>query len=119
MSEPLSVRAVLIHPHALQLGTVQGQLENVTYSWRPYEERSPEAREDYDRLKASLQADGEMHNPLIIFRNCVLIGQRRCEIARDLGWTRVPCWDIQDDITADINAGRVLALRDRYLPAPY
>jgi len=50
MSEPLTIRAALKHPHGLQLG---------------------------------------------------------------------PCWEIQQDITADINAQRVLALRDRYHPAPY
>jgi len=112
----LETRLVERDPAELQLG---GEFDHVHYFWRPYDRRDAAARADYDRLRESLAAAGRMVNPLIAFRDCVLIGQRRCEIARDLGWPSVPCWEILDDITADPTPGRVLALRNQYRPVTY
>ena len=106
----LRYRPATVNPRTLMLG---GDFAHVGYCWRPYAERPPEHRADYDRLKASMARDGGMVNPLIVFRGHVLIGQRRCEIAIDLGWDAVPIWDIQDDITEDWTAERVLKLRDK------
>lgn len=105
----LKVSLIHVDPRRLKLGA---HFDHVDYCWRPYEERRPSHQEDYDRLAINLQAAGKMTNPLIIFQGCVLIGMRRCEIAIDLGWPLVPCWDIQEDITNDPKPDRVLRLRD-------
>ena len=112
----MQTRLVSRDPSSLKLG---GEFDHVHYYWRPYAQRSSEARADYDRLEASLAAAGQMTNPLIIFRDHVLIGQRRCEIAVKLGWSQVPCLEILDDIRGDLTADRVEALRDQYESAPY
>lgn len=104
-----------IDPNALQLGA---HYDHVDYCWRPFEERRPDHQADYVRLEADIRANG-IKNPLITHNGCVLIGQRRCEIARKLGLGRVPCIVIDDDISADPNADRVLALVATYQPAPY
>ena len=100
-----------VDPKELKLG---GEFKYVYYDWRPYKKRSPEARADYNRLEQNLIATGHMVNPLIVYRGCVLIGMRRCEIAIKLGWTTVPIWDIQTDIYEDRTPDRVFKLRDKY-----
>jgi hypothetical protein len=64
-------------------------------------------------------ATGSIVNPLIVFRDCVLIGQRRCEIAKNLGWDSVPCWEITTDISEDETPDRVFELRDLYKKVNY
>ncbi len=49
------------------------------FVWRPYEERSEEARADYDLLKESILKH-RIKKPLITFKGHVLIGMRRAEI---------------------------------------
>lgn len=105
------------NPNDLTLGL---ELPHVGYTWRPYDERLPEHREDYDKLKEDMVRSGGLANPLIVFRDAVLIGMRRCEIARALGWEAVPCLEITEDISRDRDASRVLALRDQlYEPIDY
>ena len=61
-----------------------------------------------------------MKNPVIVFKGCVLIGQRRAEIARQFGWETIPVAEITTDITADPDPGRVLDLKESlYSPASY
>ena len=106
---------VMRDPRDLILGC---HFDHVDYDWRPYPERPEDHREDYDRLKVDLAERG-MKNPLITWNDHVLIGMRRCEIAVDLGWSLVRCWEIQDDLNADWTPDRVFALRDRYRKASY
>lgn len=100
----------MANPAALELG---GEFAHVHYYWRPYAERSPEEQAKFDALEASIRQRGIV-NPLIVFRGHVLVGQRRCEIARKLGLLTVPVWDIQTDISKDEQPDRVLALRAQY-----
>lgn len=58
--------------------------DHINFDWRPYSERTPEAREDYDRLEADIRQNGIL-NPVIAYKDHVLIGMRRVEIARKLG----------------------------------
>lgn len=102
-------------PKSLTLGA---HFKHVDYDWRPYADRSPEARADYDRLLADIRKRG-IQNPLIACGGRVLIGMRRCEIAVMLGIKEVPVWEIEEDINWDGNPARVFALRDLYAPAPY
>jgi len=90
--------------------------EHVHFTWRPYEERRPEAREGYDRLEADIRERGLLH-PIITHRGHVLIGQRRVEILRKIdaeggsfhdtlaqlpmfrpAWV-VPCVEIDEDVS--------------------
>ncbi|TFH54314.1 MAG: hypothetical protein E4G91_11300 [Candidatus Zixiibacteriota bacterium] len=91
----------------------------MTYSWKPFHKRNPEHQEDYLRLLKNMSETGTMINPLIVFRDCVLIGQRRCEIAQKLGWAMVPCWEITTDISDDAQPDRVFELRDQYKKVNY
>ncbi len=94
-------------------------LDHVHYSWRPFEQRMPDHQADYIRLEKDMRNTGHMINPLITFRDCVLIGQRRCEIAVKLGWDWVPCWEITTDISDDAKPSRVFELRDQYKKVSY
>lgn len=71
--------------------------ERVEFSWRPYAERKPDHRADYDRLAASIQREG-IRSPLITFRSHVLIGMRRAEIGLACGIETVRCWRIMEDV---------------------
>lgn len=102
-------------PATLKLGA---HFDHVDYDWRPFFERSPEAREDYERLYWDVKKRGII-NPLIAWRGCVLIGMRRCEIAALLKIPTVPVWEILDDLTDDATPARVFALRDLYSEARY
>lgn len=68
------------------------------FDYRPYEKRSPEARADYDALKKDLRSNG-MRNPLITFKNHVLIGMRRYEIMVEFGTLVFRCVEILDDVS--------------------
>lgn len=77
----------------------------IDFSWRPYNDRTAEERADYDRLRASIAADGLL-KPLIVWRDPfrsaslwhVLIGQRRAEIARTLGIRYAWAVPIREDV---------------------
>ncbi len=71
--------------------------ERVEFCWRPYEKRSPAHQRDYDRLAASIQAQG-IQRPLITFGRHVLIGMRRAEIGIAQGIETVRCWRITEDV---------------------
>jgi hypothetical protein len=70
----------------------------ITFEYRRYEERSPEARESYDALRADLEANG-MRNPLITYQGHVLIGMRRFEIMCERGQRIFPCIEILEDVS--------------------
>jgi len=76
--------------------------KHVHFTWRPYEERSEEARAAYDRLEADIRERGMLH-PIITHRGHVLIGQRRVEILRK-DWAdlsdEVECVEIDEDVSA-------------------
>lgn len=73
--------------------------DKVQFEHRPYEQRSPAAREAYDKLKTSLEAHG-MLDPLITYQGHVLIGMRRFEIMGAMTGPRTsfPCYEIQEDV---------------------
>lgn len=73
-------------------------VEKVSFCWRPYEERSPEARAAYDKLRDSIRRDGLLH-PIIAWRGHVLVGQRRVEICRTLGHRVIPAYEITEDVS--------------------
>ena len=114
MAERLTVRLEERDPDGLELGA---HFDHVDYYCYPFDEQPADHREDYVRLEADLRQTG-MVNPLICKDGRVLIGMRRCEIARKLkaegvnGWDRVAVWEINEDISKDADAKRVLALRD-------
>ena len=70
-----------------------------------YEDRSPESKKQYDRLKAHLIEHGLL-NPLITHRGHVLIGQRRFEIMRDRLETFL-CLEVDEDIVGEWTPRRV------------
>lgn len=72
--------------------------KRISFSWRPYPDRTPKAREDFDRLIVSIYHHGILC-PLITHRGHVLIGQRRAEIGQRLGIETVECWDVEEDVT--------------------
>lgn len=78
----------------LSLG-LKGQA--ITFDWRPYAKRSAAARADYDRLRASIAAEG-IWFPVITWRGHVLIGMRRVEIARALGIRWVQVAEVSEDV---------------------
>ncbi len=72
---------------------------HVDFVWRPYKERSPEARADYDLLEQSILKD-RLKKPIITFRGHVLIGMRRVEIfTKHFGYfEQIACAEIQEDV---------------------
>ena len=111
----LSYNTTSRNPNDLKLG---GHFNHVDYCWKPYEKRSLEHQEDWGRLFNHIQKHG-IENPLIVFEDCVLIGQRRCEIAVIQKIPSVSCLEITTDITNDTNADRVLELRNLYQKVSY
>jgi len=105
-----------VNPNSLKLG---GQFKYVWYDWRPYKLRTKESQRDYDKLENHLMETKSMINPLIVFRGCVLIGMRRCEIAVKHGWKAVPIWEITTDISEDRQPDRVFELRNKYKEVNY
>lgn len=71
--------------------------DRIDFDFRPYSKRSPEARKDYDRLKADLLSRG-MLDPLITHKGHVLIGMRRFEILKDRQDT-FECIEIDEDVS--------------------
>lgn len=114
-AEPPEYRETIRDPAEMVLGA---HFAHVDYEWRPYDQRKPDHREDYDRLFGDIKKRGIV-NPLICAGDCVLIGMRRCEIARILGISEVPVWEITEDISKDARPDRVFALRDLYAGADY
>jgi hypothetical protein len=103
-------------PKELCLGAVY---KHVAYGFTPYHKLTEERKRDYDRLMECIKING-IRNPIIVFRDCVLIGMRRCSIADKLSISLVKCVEITDDISNDKTPGRVIALRDRlYVDARY
>lgn len=76
-----------------------------SFEFREYADRSPEQQAAYNRLRDDLLANG-MRDPLITYRNHVLIGMRRFEILRDHR-EEFECVEILEDVpnwtTADID----------------
>lgn len=104
-----------VDPTTLKLGA---DYDHVNYCWRAFEQRPEDHQADYIRLERDIERNG-IKNPLIVHGGCVLIGQRRCEIAVKLGIRSVPIWDILDDISGDLNADRVETLKSEYQKADY
>ncbi len=80
------------------------------WTHKPREQRPPDHQADYDRLYASIKANG-IQSPLICYTppaelftgegeppTHVLIGQRRAEIAKMLGIERVMIADVLEDL---------------------
>lgn len=73
--------------------------DHVDFDWRPYKDRTPEARADYDRLIVSLFHHG-LKQPVIVHGDFVLIGMRRVEILKRLDpWEPIECLDIIEDVS--------------------
>ena len=93
---PLSVGPITTYnPWDLTLGL---QAKHVSFDHRIYAARSEDARRAYDRLLADVEANGLKH-PIIIFDGHVLIGMRRLEIARILGFDTIAAYEIAEDVT--------------------
>ena len=71
----------------------------IWFDWRPYAERTPAAREDYDRLIVSIFHHGLL-SPLITYSGHVLVGQRRAEIAHRLGICDARCYRVLENVDA-------------------
>ena len=89
-------------PYVLRVRSVDGltlgyEGRNISFSWRPYEKRTPAARADYDRLYKSIVSDG-LQQPIITYGDCVLIGMRRVEIARKLDIRLLHAADVTEDV---------------------
>tara|TARA_S200002703_G_scaffold95101_1_gene82116 strand:- start:788 stop:1105 length:318 start_codon:yes stop_codon:yes gene_type:complete len=70
--------------------------QTIHFDYRPYEARTEAARAAYDRLRADLLANG-LKDPLITYRDHILIGMRRFEILRDKR-DSFPCIEILEDV---------------------
>lgn len=81
---------------------------------KSYDQRSPAAQAQYDRLKAHLSEHG-MLNPIITYKGHVLIGQRRFEIVKETQET-IPTLEVLEplhewrvtDVTALTNAVKII-----------
>lgn len=93
---PIPFRRTVYEADELDLGL---ETPSVSFSWRPYDKRRPEARESYDALAADIAVQGILY-PVITFRGHVLIGMRRVEIARKLGIRVIQAAEITEDVTA-------------------
>lgn len=93
---PIPYKIVTIPIPDLKLGYHGSHTDFV---WRPYDERSEEAREDYDRLEDSIIKYG-VKKPIITFQNHVLIGMRRVElILKHYGiFEEIACAEITEDV---------------------
>ena len=65
------------------------------FTWRAYEDRTPEEQADWRALRDSIRERGIL-NPLIVWGNRVLIGMRRWEIATLEGISTVPVCAIME-----------------------
>ncbi len=74
--------------------------EHCDFTWKPYDERSPEARAAYDALRADMIRVG-MLRPLITYQGHVLIGMRRFEIEVSITGERVwlDCYEVMEDVS--------------------
>jgi len=79
---------------ALELGY---DAAHVHFCWRPFEKRSLQAQHAYRLLAEDLEKRGPLH-PIITKDGHVLIGQRRVEILRRLGYTTVDAVEIDEDL---------------------
>lgn len=110
INTPIPYRLEMRRVLSLSLGY---RARNCAFDWRPYDERTPEARADFDRLAQSIAQEG-IRKPIIctewphlICKGTedwtpggdlyVMIGQRRAEIAARLGITHVQCAIIEED----------------------
>lgn len=81
--------------------------ERLSFSWRPYAERKPDHRADFDRLIVSIYHHGILR-PLVTYRDPaappgriadrVLIGMRRWEIGLRLNLGAVECVEILENV---------------------
>ena len=94
--KPITYKIVTIPITELKLGYHGSHTDFV---WRPYEERSEEARADYDLLEQSIIKHG-VKKPVITFKNHVLIGMRRIElIEKHYGMLEeIVCAEITEDV---------------------
>ena len=94
MADPIDHVAVNFRSVDLSLGFVG---KHVSFEHRDFNDRTPEARGAYLRLKATLLRDG-MRDPLITHKGHVLIGMRRFEILRRYMF-QFPCTEIMEDVS--------------------
>jgi|TARA_Y100000310_G_scaffold335623_1_gene418106 hypothetical protein len=94
--KPISYKIVTIPITDLKLGYHGSHTDFV---WRPYHERSEEARADYDLLEQSIIKYG-VKKPVITFKNHVLIGMRRIELLlKHHGiFEEIACAEITEDV---------------------
>jgi len=90
------------HMVPTEMLTLGLDLEHVGFDWKPYENRTPEARIDYNRLVVSMFHCG-IQKPVIVasFKGNlhVLIGQRRGEIGPKIKYHQKPFLIIEEDVT--------------------
>ena len=94
LARPVEYRRCTVNLYEVRMGL---HTPHVDWCWRPYDQRTIEARADYDRLVVSIYHHG-VQRPLIVHGYHVLIGQRRAEIASRLGITELPALDITEDL---------------------
>jgi len=85
----------------------------VSYEHVRDEHRTVEQREKFEKLKDDIKTKGIV-NPLIIFKNHVLIGMRRKEIAESLGIEEIDCIEVLEDIYSHPNPNAVYEIRKTY-----
>lgn len=95
LERPIEYRLTWILTSDLELG-FHG--EHVDFCWRPYDERSVDARAAYRKLMDSIKREGILH-PLITHRGHCLVGQRRLEIAKQWRIPGVWCYEITEDVS--------------------
>ena len=96
MKGPIEYKIVSLYPDDFELG-YHGS--HVDFVHRPYKERSPEHRADYDKLEQSVLKN-HIQKPIITFRGHILIGMRRAEIfIKHFGYfEQILCAEIQEDV---------------------
>lgn len=96
MKGPIEYKIVSLYPDDFELG-YHGS--HVDFVHRPYKERSPEHRADYDKLEQSVLKN-RIQKPIIIFQGHVLIGMRRAELhIKHFGYfEQILCAEIQEDV---------------------
>jgi len=82
------------NPADLVLGYDQGPTR---FGFLPHENRVGKDKEDWCKLKDSIEKDG-ICKPLITYKQHVLVGTRRAEIAQILGIETVTVWRLTENI---------------------
>ena len=96
LTSPITPTMVTKRLDVLTLGFTGARIR---FDYRPYAERSPDARADYDRLIVSIFHKGILAPLITTHDHHVLIGMRRAEIGRRLGIEKVRRLQVDEDVT--------------------